>query len=432
MDVDGSKLLETIPSQTGWNIKVAACSIWTFVAASAVPKRIGTPEIRRQKYMVRFLFTFSLVLGLALRLCGSTENAPASTTGNQSSSVKLVYPNGLAFDEDGNLYISDIGTHRLLKWNGHDDLSVLAGTGTGGFSGDGQSAERAQLFAPHDVVVDGNGNILIADTYNHRIRRIDGQGVITTVVGNGNSELAGDNGPALQASLNGPQGIALDREGTLFIADTFNHVVRRVDRAGIITAFAGSHAGLAGDGGPAKTAQLSLPVAVAVGPDGAVYISDAGNNRIRRVNSDGTIQSAVGFGPRSGTAGPGFSGDGGPPEKSKIFSAMDVEWSAAGNLYLSDSGNNRLRFICYGVITTIAGSGSAGFSGDEGKALTAALNTPQKIAVAKDGSVYIADRANHRIRKVDPSGLISTVIGEGMTTGIITVPELSRATETTE
>lgn len=371
---------------------------------------------------LRAIFAGAVSLLFILALTGAGWQV-----GKQSRApIKLLYPNGLALDNRGSLYISDIGTHRVLKLDRQRRLTVIAGTGAGGFSGDGGLAVKAALFAPHDLTFDAAGNLLIADTLNHRIRRIDRQGVITTIAGTGEARYAGDNGPALQASLNNPQSLALDMQGKLLIADTYNYVVRRVDRQGIITTLAGSKPGFDGDGGAANKAQLSLPMAVAVALDGSVYISDAGNSRIRRVTTDGKIQTVIGYGPAQDTYGAGFAGDGGPAEKAKIFSAADLKFGHAGQLYIADSGNHRLRVVRSGVINTIAGAGRAGFSGDGQPAIAAELNTPQKIAVAKDGSLFIADRANHRVRKVDTSGLIHTIAGAGKPTGMIFAPEVKQ------
>jgi sugar lactone lactonase YvrE len=355
--------------------------------------------------------SIALALALAAGAClGAPAKRPVPTKqGRTPTAVALVSPNGLALDAAGNLFITDIATHRLLKLDSSGALTVVAGTGAGGFSGDGAPAAKARLFAPHAVAVDAAGNLLVADTYNHRIRRIDRRGIITTVAGSGRGAYAGDNGPALRAPLNNPQGIARGADGSLYIADTYNHVVRRVDPRGIITTFAGTEAGLAGDGGPANRAQISLPTDVAVGPDGTVFISDSGNNRIRRVDPSGTIDTVLGTGPGSGTAGAGFGGDGGPPLNARIFAAAGLACSPTGDLFIADTGNHRVRLISKGVITTIAGSGMAGFSGDGGRAPAAALNSPQKLALGKDGSLYLADRANHRVRRVDPSGRIESL-----------------------
>lgn len=368
--------------------------------------------------------------GLIIALCGALLPAlfaPSATArrnhaSKKSSATNLIYPNGLALDDNGDLYISDIGAHHVLKLDRRGRLTVIAGTGEGGFGGDGGPATKARLFAPHDLAFDSEGDLLIADTFNHRIRRVDRHGTITTVAGDGKAEYSGDDGPATQASLNTPQGIAFDRAGDLLIADTFNHVVRRVDTTGKIATFAGTVPGHGGDGGDSKRAQINLTMAVAVATDGAVYISDAANSRIRRVSPDGVIRTVVGYGPAQDTYGGGFAGDGGPPDKAKIFSATDLKFDAAGALYISDSGNNRIRVIRAGVITTVAGSGRQGFGGDGEKALAAELNTPQKIAVAKDGSLFIADRANHRVRKVDTRGVIVTIAGAGKPTGMMFDP----------
>ncbi len=214
----------------------------------------------------------------------------------------------------------------------------------------------------------------------------------------------------MAAALNNPQSITFDNEGRLLIADTYNHVIRRVDSSGVISTIAGTVPGHGGDGGEATKAQINLTMAVAAAKDGSIFISDAANSRIRQITLDGKIQTIVGFGPAQDTYGGGFAGDGGPAAKAKIFSATDLKFDAAGNLYLCDSGNHRVRVIRKGVITTVAGSGRQGANGDGGEATKAELNTPQKIAIAKDGSIFIADRANNRIRKVDARGTITTIL----------------------
>lgn len=337
---------------------------------------------------------------------------------------RLIYPNGLALDSAGVLYISDIGAHCIFKRTPQGRLTVIAGTGASGFSGDGGPATKAQLHAPHDLLFDGEGNLLIADTGNQRIRRIDRQGVITTIAGDGKALQSNYNGLPPATSLNNPQSLALTPDGELLIADTYNSVIRKLDKQGKLTVFAGSVAGYGGDGGPADKAQMNLPMAVAVGPDGSVYVSDAGNSRIRRITLDGKISTIVGYGPPADTYGGGYAGDGGPAAKGKIFSATDLKCDVAGNLYIVDSGNHRLRVVRNDVITTLAGNGQPGFSGDSKRATDAELNTPQKIALAADGSVFIADRANQRIRKLTPQGTLTLVLSSGLPQSLLLDPSL--------
>jgi sugar lactone lactonase YvrE len=331
----------------------------------------------------------------------------------QSATPLLVYPNGLALDKQGNLYISDIGTHQILKLTRDGRLTVFAGVGEPGFAGDGGPASQARFFAPHDITFDPDGNLLVADSLNHRIRRIDSRGIISTIAGTGVSGYSGDGGPASQAQFNGPQAINVDPKGNLLVADTYNHVARRIDRSGIITTFAGKEPGLSGDGGLATEARISLPTDVGAAPDGAVYVADSGNSRIRRIGVDGIIQTIAGSGTGSGLGGAGFAGDSGPAERAKLFSPASLQLGGSGALYISDTGNNRIRVIREGAITTVAGSGDAGFRGDDGAARIAILNTPQKIRLAPDGSLCIADRGNGRVRLIDNAGVIRTVAGSG-------------------
>ena len=373
-----------------------------------------------------YIFVLSVCFLFGIGLTGAASSNHQSAGSSRQAPVRLIYPNGLALDDKGDLYISDTGTHRILKLNQSGQLTVIAGTGEGGFGGDNGPAIKAQLNSPQDLAFDAEGNLFVADSYNHRIRRIDRQGVITTVAGTGNAPSRGYDTPAPKDSLNNPQGIAVDRAGNLLIADTYNRVVRRLERNGSISVIAGSVAGLAGDGGPATEAQLNMPMAVTTGPDGSVYVCDAANSRVRRITADGKIQTVTGFGGGEGIGGAGFVGDGGPAEKAKLFTPIDLKFDNAGNLFISDTGNNRIRVIRDKIITTFAGSGQAGFSGDGKPAIAAELNTPQKIAIGKDGSIYIADRANHRVRKIDAKGVITTVAGEGKPGGMNIDPDVNR------
>lgn len=370
--------------------------------------------MRRQIF---FLFiSLSLITGTLqaiLRGEGVGDAGPAVE-------ARLVNPAGVALDEKGNLYIADTGAHRIRKVNTEGIITTVVGVGQRGFSGDGGPAVEAKIAAPHDMVFDSEGNLYFTDSYNHSIRKVDTNGVITTVAGTGKSGYSGG-GPAVEAQLNTPQGIAIDREGNILIADTFNHFIRKIDKQGIITTIAGSHPwGYEGDGGPATKALMSVPQAVEVGPDGTIYISDSGNSRIRKIDSSGVIHHVVGSGPAAGLFGAGYTGDSGLAEKGQVFTAADIAFDSAGNLYISDSGNNRIRMVLRSsVLTTIAGTGKPGFSGDGGKAIEAEINTPKKLVVDREGNIYFADQPNHRIRKIDPNGIIMTVAGSGEATGFI-------------
>ena len=298
---------------------------------------------------------------------------------------------------------------------GEGVITTVAGTGTsGGGGGNGFPAIGTQLGAAYAVAVDVAGNLFFADRPNSTVRRVDaGSGLITTVAGNGGFGFAGDGGSAERATLGGPAGVAVDAAGNLFIADFGNHRVRRVDAdTGVITTVAGTGtAGFGGDDGPATSAALSQPSSVSVDAAGNLYIADTLNNRVRRVDAaTGTIRTVAG----TGTAG--FGGDGGPAAEAPLFAPGGVAVDAAGNLYIADTHNQRIRRVeaDTGVITTVAGTGTFGYAGDDGPATSAQLNLPAGLAVDAAGNVYIADTHNQRVRRVDvDTGLITTVAGTG-------------------
>jgi uncharacterized protein (TIGR03437 family) len=310
-------------------------------------------------------------------------------------------PTGVAVDSAGNLYIADQANGHIRRVSG-GTITTFAGNGAGAFSGDGGPATRASLNFPYGVGVDSAGNLYIADTENYRIRMVSG-GTITTVAGNGLFEYSGEGGPATSASLNLPQGSAVDSAGNIYIADEGNSRVRKVS-GGIITTVAGNgNAGFSGDGGPATSASLDQPNGVAVDSAGNLYIADRNNFRIRKV-SGGIITTFAGGGNATGDGGPATSASIGYPQK--------VALDSSGNLYISDAFSGRIRKVSGGIITTVAGNGTYGFSGDGGPATSASLNSPQGIAVDSAGSVYIADFGNNRVRKVS-GGTITTVAGNG-------------------
>jgi len=333
---------------------------------------------------------------------------PFSGDGGPAVNAGMTGPIGVAVDSAGNIYLADAGNNRIRKVSASGIMSTFAGDGAYAFGGDGGPATRASLFTPTAVAVDAAGNVYIADTVNHRVRKVNTAGIISTVAGNGNPSFSGDGGQAASASLTGPAGVALDSAGNLYIADLGNSRIRKVNTAGIISTIAGSLlAGFSGDGGPATSARLFAPAGVAVDTAGNVYILEAGNatgfgNRIRKVTTAGIISTIAGNGTR------GFSGDGGPAGSAVInpFSShAGMAVDGAGNLYFADVANHRIRKIsASGIISTVAGNGIAGFSGDGGPATTAGLNNPNDVAVDSAGNIYIADTTNLRLRKVGPAG----------------------------
>jgi sugar lactone lactonase YvrE len=287
-------------------------------------------------------------------------------------------------------------------------ITTVAGNG-GGFVGDGGPATNAELRDPMGVAVDSVGNVFIADYYNNRIRKVDTNGLITTVAGNGHYGFSGDGSAATNAQLNFPTGVAVDSIGHLFIADQGNNRVREVGTNGIITTVAGKGvAGYSGDTGPATNAQLYSPTGVAVDSAGNLFTADQGNNRTRKVGTNGIITTVAGKG------AVGCSGDGGPATNAQLNSPRGVAVDSAGNLFIADEGNSRIRKVgTNGIITTVAGKSAVGYSGDGGTATNAGLFQPAGVAVDNSGNLFIADTQDERIRKVDTNGLITTVAGNG-------------------
>ena len=323
--------------------------------------------------------------------------------------AQLNGPKGIFMDGSGNLYIADSNSHRIGKVDPSGIITTVAGSGGYGFSGDGEQATSASFKGPWGLAVDGSGNLYIADSNNHRIRKVDLSGTITTVAGNGMAGYSGDGGAAIQAQLNAPAGIFIDGLGNLYIADSENHRIRKVDTSGTISTVAGNKTWpsfFPGDGGPATRASLARPVGVFVDESGNIYIADRSNHRIRKVDTTGNISTVAGNGEM------GYSGDGGEAISASLADPAGVFVDESGNIYLADTGNHRIRKVdTSGRISTVVGNGEMGYSGDGGEAISASLAEPVDVFVGAPGDIYIVDKLNGRVRKVDSSGIISTVAG---------------------
>ena len=324
-------------------------------------------------------------------------------------------------DSAGNFYMSTmvVGDEGLYgnvvyKVDSSGQLTTVAGNGTEGFSGDGGPATNAALSGPEGVFVDRAGNIFIADSLNDRIRKVDAAtGIIHTVAGNGNFGFSGDGGPATSAELHSPIGVFVDSAGNIFIADSGNERIREVvATTGNIQTVAGNGtAGFSGDGGLATSASLSGPEAVFVDGSGNIFIADTFNQRIREVTAaKGRIRTVA------GTGNYGFGGDGGPATNATFFNPSDLSVDNFGNIFIADSNNSRIREVvaATGTIRTVAGNGTEGFSGDGGPATGAQLGIPTGVSIDSSGNLFISDTVNNRIREViAATGNIQTVAGNG-------------------
>jgi len=294
-------------------------------------------------------------------------------------------------------------------------ITTVAGTGVAGYNGDNIPGTKAQLYEPWRVTLDPAGNLYIADSGNNRIRKLATNGIISTVAGNGNLGYSGDGKAAVNATLNFPEQASLDVFGNLYIADTYNNVVRMVNTSGIISTVAGNGfgagtpiagtGGYSGDGGPATKAELNFPVSIALDPSDNLWISDQINDVIREVNTAGIISTFAGI-----YNDENYTGDGGPASKATFCTPAGIALDAAENLYVTDDCNNVIRMIsASGIIYTIAVNGFPRYSGDGGPALKAELDSPRQVAVGTFGDLYVSDTYNDVIRNLTPTG---TTIGQ--------------------
>ena len=340
-----------------------------------------------------------------------------SGNGGAATSATLASPAAVAYDTSGNLYIADANNHvvrEVAKSTGV--ISVIAGSGQQGFGGDGGAATSAYLDTPTGVAVDGKGNVYIADSHNNRIREVS-NGNISTIAGTGTAGFGGDGGAATSAQLALPSAVAVDATGNLYIADTNNHRIRKVAGTTITTIAGDGEEVFAGDGGAATAAALDSPAGVAVDSNGNVYIADSHNQRVRMVNASGAISTLAGSGTVSFAGG--YSGDGASATAATLAKPTGVSVDAAGNVYVADTNNQRIRQVGGSAIGTIAGTGAQDFYGDGGAPTSAAYNSPRAVTVDSAGDIAIADTQNQRIRGEAEPSLSFT----GQAVGVASAPQ---------
>ncbi len=314
--------------------------------------------------------------------------------GGQATDAEISGGGNVVFDKKGNMYFCDQRHSRIRKVDTAGIITTVAGTIFPGFGGDGGPATAAQFNQPTVVTFDSTGNMYIADASNYRIRKINTSGIVSTFAGIGVFAFSGNGGPATAAELAAASCVIADDSGNIYIADSYNAQVRKVNTSGIISAWAGnSVAGYSGDGGNALSAEINICFRIAFDKNWNMYITD--NNRVRMVNTAGIISTVAG----NGYAG--FTGDGGPATAAEIMSPYGVCTDALGNIFIDDALNNRVREInSLGIISTLAGNDSAGFSGDGGPSTAAELNFPVCVNFDYKGNLYVTDYKNYRIRKI--------------------------------
>jgi sugar lactone lactonase YvrE len=355
------------------------------------------------------------LLSLASPLNAQTPSVSALT-------VPLILPSAIVFDSAGNLYLAETANHVIRKVDTAGHITTIAGTGTQGFSGDAGPATTAALDSPQGLALDSANdaanNLYIADTHNHRIRKLNlTTGTITTIAGTGAQGFSGDNALATAAQLNLPTAVAFDATGNLYLADTGNHRIRKISTTGIITTIAGTGTqGFSGDNAPATAATIDSPTGLALDASDNLYLADTHNHRIRRIDAATGIITTL-----AGTGTPSFSGDNAAATTATLALPHGLTIDATGNLYLADTENHRIRRIdaATGVITTVAGDGTQTFSGDGGPATAASLDTPRATAVSPSALLTLADTGNQRIRQLTaapaPATTIETIAGLGLT-----------------
>lgn len=367
-------------------------------------------RVLSQRWRLRAL-TAILVIGLAAGgFRALAQSAPPNNV--QATAAALAAPAQIAYDAAGNLYIADLNDHVIRKVDLAGIVTTVAGTGEQGFAGDGGPATGAQLDSPAGVAVNVAGDIYIADTHNQRIRKVSG-GTITTIAGTGVAGFSGDNGAAASAQLSNPTALALDSSGNLYIADTDNHRIRKISGTTITTVAGNGEQAFSGDGASATAAGIDSPNGVAVDAAGKIYIGDTRNQRVRVVDATGMISTLAGNGSKA------YGGDGGAAAGASLARPRGLSVDAQGNIYIADSDNNRIRVIATTgkIISTVAGNGSQGFAGDGGPAVNAILDTPRAPAAQAPGVFAFSDTNNQLVRGVSADGVTHTLGGQNLGTG---------------
>ena len=333
-----------------------------------------------------------------------------SGDGGQAALAQINRVVGLAVDAAGNIYLAEELNNRVRKVDANGVITTFAGTGVAGFGGDTEPAAQAQLSGPLGVCVSPSGDVYVTDQGNKRVRKIS-SGTITTVAGNGSSGNSGDGGAATAAAMTIPIRCAVDQSSNLFIVDQGAHVIRKVNTSGVISTYAGTTQGFSGDGGPATQARMNNPTALAFDASGNLYVTDQFNHRIRRIDSSGTILTVAGNGSAA------FSGDGGPATSASLNYPGGIVLDSSGTLFLVDCVNERVRKVSGGTISTVAGTGATGYAGDGGPALQAQFNNPFAITLDEAGNLYVGDIANNRVRKISgaAAGIGPIVTSAGVT-----------------
>ena len=363
-----------------------------------------------------------LWFGMAIFVAASL--APMARAQAQATTLPLMLPAATVFDAAGNLYFVETGNHIVRKFSSAGVLTTVAGNGVQGFSGDGGPATAAALDSPAGLALNSTGDLFIADSHNHRIRKVSAtSGVIATIAGTGSAGFSGDGAAATAAQLDLPVALAINAAGDLYIADTNNHRVRKISAgSGVITTIAGNGVEtFAGDNGLATAASIDSPNGLALDSSGNLYIADTHNGRVRMVSATtGVISTVAGAGFTNGNVQT-YSGDGSAATSAGLALPRGLAIDSAGNLYLADSANHRIRRISTtGVITTVAGQGTENFAGDGAPAVSANLDSPRSVALSPAGLLTLADSENQRIRQLDslptPGPNIHTIAGLGTTT----------------